>query len=231
MQDDAAAKPAEVGVQRIKVDLHVHTCYSKDALVSLEEVIAAALRRGLGALAILDHNTIDGALALRAMAPFAVIVGEEIMTSEGEMGGLFLREVIPPGLTPAQTVMRIQEQGGLVYIPHPFDSIRNARLRESALLAILDQVDAIEVLNARVLRSRDNERAKRFAQTHGLPGGAGSDAHSAPEIGQAYVDMEPFTDRDSFLRSLARGRVCGSLSLPHVHLFTTWAKIRKCLRI
>jgi predicted metal-dependent phosphoesterase TrpH len=230
-QDDAKRNPAQAGVQRIKVDLHVHTCYSKDSLLSLEEVIAAAQRRGLGALAVLGHNTIDGALALRAMAPFPVIVGEEVFTTEGEVAGLFVQEVIPPGLTPAQTVERIQEQGGLVYVPHPFDSIRRPTLRQSGLMAILDQVDAIEVLNARVLLRSDNERAKRFAQTHRLPAGAGSDAHAALEIGQAYVEMEPFTDRDSFLRSLASGQVCGGISSPLVHLFTTWAKIRKRMRI
>jgi predicted metal-dependent phosphoesterase TrpH len=232
MQDDATVRnPTQVHVQRIKVDLHVHTCYSKDSLLSLEDVIAAAVRRGLGAVAILDHNTIEGALALRAVAPFPVIVGEEIFTTEGEVAGLFLQEIIPPRLTPAQTVERIQAQGGLVYIPHPFDSIRGARLRESALMAILDQVGAIEVLNARVIRPGDNERARRFAQMHGLPGGAGSDAHSTVEIGQAYVEMEPFTDRDGFLRSLAGGQVCGGISSPHVHLFTTWAKIRKRMKI
>ena len=115
MQDDATAlNRAEVDVQRIRIDLHVHTCYSKDSLLSPEDVIAAAARRGLGAVAILDHNTIEGALALRDIAPFPVIVGEEIFTTEGEVAGLFLQEVIPPGLTPVQTAERIQQQGGLV---------------------------------------------------------------------------------------------------------------------
>jgi predicted metal-dependent phosphoesterase TrpH len=233
MKQDDAAMPhsAQVDAPTIKVDLHVHTCYSKDCLLSLEDVTAAAQRRGLGALAVLDHNAIEGALALQALSPFTVIVGEEIYTTEGEIAGLFLRELIPPGLTPAQTVARIQEQGGLVYIPHPFERIRQARLNERALMEILDHVDAIEVLNARVMRPQDNGRAKRFAQAHDLPAGAGSDAHTAAEIGQAYVEMPPFTDPDSFLRSLSEGKVCGGLSLPHVHWFSTWAKIRKRLRM
>jgi predicted metal-dependent phosphoesterase TrpH len=231
-QDDAAMlHSAQVDAPTIKVDLHVHTCYSKDCLLSLEEVIATAQRQGLGALAVLDHNAIEGALALQALAPFAVIVGEEIYTTEGEIAGMFLRELIPPGLTPSQTVVRIQEQGGLVYIPHPFERIRQARLNERALMDILDHVDAIEVLNARVMHPQDNERAKRFAQAYDLPAGAGSDAHSAGEIGQAYVEMPPFTDPDSVLRSLSEGKVCGGLSLPHVHWFSTWAKIRKRLRM
>jgi len=231
-QDNAAMlHSAQVDAPTIKVDLHVHTCYSKDCLVSLEDVIAAAQRQGLGALAVLDHNAIEGALALQALAPFAVIVGEEIYTTEGEIAGLFLRELIPPRLTPMQTVARIHEQGGLVYIPHPFESIRQARLNERALMEVLDHVDAIEVLNARVMRPQDNARAVRFAQAHDLPAGAGSDAHTAAEIGQAYVEMPPFTDPDSFLRSLSKGKVGGGLSLPHVHWFSTWAKIRKRMRM
>ncbi|MBC7261726.1 MAG: PHP domain-containing protein, partial [Chloroflexi bacterium] len=123
---------------RIKVDLHIHTCYSPDSLTSLEAVIAAALERGLGALAITDHNAIEGALALQRMAPFPVIVGEEILTAEGDIIGLFLQELIPPKLTPAQTIARIREQGGVVYIPHPFDFRRSA-LPEPVLYSLLEQ--------------------------------------------------------------------------------------------
>ncbi|MBC7233199.1 MAG: PHP domain-containing protein [Chloroflexi bacterium] len=218
-------KPQDNSV-RIKVDLHIHTCYSPDSLTSLEAVIAAALERGLGALAITDHNAIQGALALQRMAPFPVIIGEEILTSEGDIIGLFLQELIPPRLTPLQTIARIREQGGLVYIPHPFDYRRSA-LPQPTLFAILDQVDAMEVLNARTLLPALNERAQRFAQERGLLCGAGSDAHTAAEIGQAYVEIPPFRDRDSFLHSLAEATVHGTPSLPHVHLFSTWAKIWK----
>ncbi|MGQ9493655.1 MAG: PHP domain-containing protein [Anaerolineae bacterium] len=217
---------AQNGNRRIKVDLHIHTCYSPDSLTPLEAVIAAAQERNLGALAITDHNAIEGALALRRMAPFSVIIGEEILTTEGDIIGLFLHELIPPGLSPAQTIARIHEQGGLVCIPHPFDHQRSA-LPEPVLYAILEEVDAIEVFNARALLPTLNERAQRFAREHGLLCGAGSDAHTAAEIGQAYVEMEPFTDRDGFRRSLADATVHGALSWPHVHLFSTWAKIWK----
>jgi len=228
MQDDTTAvRPSPSDPQRIKVDLHVHTCYSPDSLTSLENVITMSVRRGLGALAITDHNSIEGALVLRGMAPFPIVVGEEIDTSEGEITGLFLEEPIPRGLTPAETVARIKEQGGLVYVPHPFDLQRRHRLRESALRSILDDVDIFEVLNARVLWPAHNARARRFAQTHGLLMGAGSDAHTPLEIGRAYVEMAPFTNRDSFLDSLAAARVRGMLSGPHVHLFSTWAKAAK----
>jgi len=229
MHKDATFKAARSPTSTIKVDLHIHSSYSRDSLTSLQEIIATAQQRGLGAVAILDHNTIAGGLALREIAPFPVIVGAEMMTTAGEVAGLFLSEEIPRGLSPQETVARIREQGGLVYVPHPFDSLRKSRLEEPALMAILDRVDILEVLNARVVRPADNERARLFAEAHGLPGGAGSDAHAPVEIASAYVEMAPFEGSDSFLRSLAQGHVCGSESPAHVHLFSTWAKIRKLL--
>jgi predicted metal-dependent phosphoesterase TrpH len=225
--DIQAARPSPATSKGIKVDLHVHTCYSSDCLLSLEDLVTAAERRGLGAVAVLDHNEVEGALALKEIAPFYVIVGEEVYTTEGEVAGLFLRERVPPGLPLEQAVARIKGQGGLLYIPHPFDRYRHSALGEAALLRILDQVDAIEVLNARALQAADNEKAMQFAELNGIPGGAGSDGHSPGEIGQAYVEMEPFVDKDGFLVSLSQAQIGGGVSSPHVHLYTTWAKIRK----
>ncbi len=222
-----AEHAADAGNGLIQVDLHVHTCYSTDSLTSLEEVIAAVERRGLGGVAITDHNSVAGALELQRAAPFPVIVGEEVMTAEGEIVGLFLQECIHPGLTPAETVAQIRAQGGVVYVPHPFDAYRDSTLRESALMEIIDEVDALEVLNARVTLPAHNELAKNLARTRHLLSGGGSDAHTPFEIGQAYVEMQPFADKAGFQRSLAAGRVRGGLSLPHVHLFSTWAKIQK----
>ncbi len=211
---------------RWRVDLHIHTCYSPDSLTRLEEVIAAALKCGLGALAVTDHDAMEGALALSRIAPFPVVVGEEIDTGEGEITGLFLNEFIPPGLGPERTVNTIRAQGGLVYVPHPFDRQRRP-LGESGLFSVLAHIDVIEVLNARVRKPEFNNQAARFAREHGLPGGAGSDAHTPGEIGQAYVEMDPFVDRDSFMASIARANVAGSVSGHHVHLYSTWAKLRK----
>ncbi len=211
---------------RWRVDLHIHTCYSPDSLTRLEEVIAAAARRGLAALAITDHDAVDGALALARIASFPVIVGEEIETGDGEIIGLFLKEFIPPRLGPAETVARIRRQGGVVYVPHPFDHHRFP-LREPTLQALASEVDLVEVLNARVSNAAFNARAASFARQHNLPGGAGSDAHSPGEIGRAYVEMEPFTDRDSFMSSIARATVGGTVSGFHVHFLSTWAKLIK----
>jgi predicted metal-dependent phosphoesterase TrpH len=226
MHAGTAAKSLPGSVSRIRVDLHIHTCYSEDSLMTLDEVVEAALARGLGALAITDHDAIEGALTLSRMAPFPVIVGEEVDVGDGEIIGLFLQELIPPKLGAVETIARIRAQSGLVYIPHPFDNHRYP-LPEPVLRSLLHDVDAIEVLNARVTVPALNERAARFARDHAVPCGAGSDAHTPGEIGRAYVEMEPFVDRDSFLNSLARGRIGGRESGRHVHLFSTWAKMWK----
>ena len=211
----------------MRFDLHVHTCHSKDSLMAPDEIIRAVLGRGLDGLAITDHNSIEGALTLRGMAPFLVIVGEEIATREGEIIGLFLREAIPRGLSPEETIAAIREQQGLVYVPHPFDRIRRNALGARVLERIAQQVDALEVLNARNFLPQDNELARRFAESHGLAMGAGSDGHIPSEIGRAYVEVEPFDGPASFLAALRRGRVVGSLSSPLVHVATTCVKLRR----
>jgi hypothetical protein len=178
-------------------------------------------------LAITDHNTIAGALALSKLSPLPILVGEEIRTSRGEIIGLLLREEIPPDLTPARTVRLVHEQGGVVYVPHPLDRMRRSVLDIGALMEIISEVDLIEVLNARVTFSLDNRNAEELARSHGLLRGAGSDAHQGFEIGQAYVEMPAFMDAPSFLRSLSQGQVHGRASSPLVHVGSTYAKFAK----
>jgi len=213
----------------MKVDLHIHTHRSRDCLMEPDAIIRKAQQRGLDALAILDHGTISGALELARIAPFLIIVGEEIKTTRGEIGGLFLRETIPSGLSPTETVKAIRAQGGIVYLPHPLDRLRRSVLSREALCEIIGQVDIVETFNARVTFPADNANARRLAEDLGLPGGGGSDAHCTYEIGRAYVVMPPYSGRDSFLEQIARGRVAGTLSLPWVHLASTWAKRYKKL--
>ncbi len=214
----------------MRVDLHVHTRCSPDALTTPRELWLWARRRGLDALAITDHNTIAGALALAQGAPLPIIVGEEIRTTAGEMIGLFLRREIPAGLTPHETAARIHDQGGLVYIPHPRDRWRrSSALTDEALLEVIGEADILEVWNARVAFVEDNRQAQALAEEHGLLCGAGSDAHQGYEIGQAYVILPPFHDAPSFLRSLAQGTIHGRTSPPVVHLGSTWARLAKGL--
>ena len=213
----------------IKIDLHVHTCYSDDSLTPLDTIVEVCRRKGLDAVAITDHNAIEGALALHEIAPFPVIVGEEIKTTRGEIIGLFLSEVIPKGLSPQETIAAIREQGGIVYVPHPLDRVRRSPVGPRVLDSILEQVDALEIFNSRVLLPSDNERARRLAEARGIPGGAGSDAHTAREIGRAYVEMPTFDGPEDFLDKLHRGTIHGRLSFLDVHFYSTYARVREML--
>ena len=213
----------------VKVDLHVHTEYSPDCLTPCEDLIRWARRRQLDAVAITDHNTIEGALALSATSPIPIIIGEEVRTTRGEIIGLFLREEIPMHLSPSETVRIIHGQGGLVYVPHPMARVRRSALEFGALMQIIDDVDIIETFNARAAFSLDNKRAQELARSYGLPSGAGSDAHQGFEIGHAYVEMPAFTDARSFLESIRRGKVRGRLSSPLVHVGSTYARLAKGL--
>src|SRR2546423_8606943 len=189
---------------RIRVDMHSHTRLSKDSLNDPRKVVQAAAERGLGALCVTDHNALANALAMSQMPdlPIRVTPSEEVKTSEGEIIGYFLSELVPKGLTPEETVKRIKGQGGLVGVPHPFDTMRSgSRLKTPALdrLVQAGMIDMIEVFNARAAKAEDNERALEYARQHGLAMSAGSDAHTLAEIGRAYMEVAPFDTPEEFL--------------------------------
>jgi predicted metal-dependent phosphoesterase TrpH len=210
----------------IRADLHIHTIYSGDSKSRLEQIIARCNDVGINCIAVTDHNTIAGAVKVQQMAPFKVIVGEEIHTASGEVIGYFMTQEIPGRLPVAETVRRIKEQGGLVAVPHPFDRLRGSAIQRPALESILPDVDIIEVLNARSFLKHYNAMAERFAQKHGLVASAGSDAHTLGEIGRTYVEMPDFDSRDDFLKALAQGKIMGQVSPRIVHLKSTWAKLK-----
>ncbi len=213
----------------LKADLHIHTEYSIDCDTSLDEIVARCQQLGIGCVAIADHGTIDGALKLREMAPFMVIVAEEILTPDGEIMGLFLEETIPSGISADEAVAAIKAQGGLVSIPHPFDRLRGSAINDQVLERLVSQdlVDALEVLNSRSILGRGLALARLFAGKHCLAKMAGSDAHSPSEIGHAYLEMPQFEGRDDFLKAVARSKVCGGRSSPLVHLRSMANKLRK----
>lgn len=201
-----------------RLDLHLHSSYSYDCLVSPRDVVAAARRAGLDGIALTDHNEIRGALQLAEEwrdGPFVVIPGEEIETADGEIIGLFLREWIPPGLRAEETVALIREQGGLVYVPHPLARGVPPRIREEALLRILPQVDILEGFNGRIPLAIDDLRAQAMALEHGKAVGAGSDAHFPFEYGRAWVEVEPFASPGEFLENLRRGEIVGWRKTPY----------------
>jgi hypothetical protein len=211
----------------MKVDLHVHTRYSPDSLTEPQDVVRWAVRAGLDAVAVTDHDTIEGAQALAASSSFPIVVGEEIRTSEGEVSGLFLRQHVAPGQTAKETMRQIHAQGGIVCMPHPLDRLRDLALGRDRLLGLVEHVDIVEVLNARVLFGRDNDDADALAREYGLLRGAGSDAHLGSEIGRAFVEVPSFHDAPSLLRAMIQASVHGSCSGLLVHLGSTYAKVVK----
>jgi predicted metal-dependent phosphoesterase TrpH len=155
-----------------------------------------------------------------------VIIGEEVKSSEGEIIGLFLKELVPRGLSPEDTVRAIHEQGGVATIPHPYDPFRRSVITRAALERIVDSVDAVEGYNCRNIFQRHDDAAQATARRAGKPLTAGTDAHSPIEVGGVYVEMEPFETAAEFLAALPAGRIVGRRSLPLVHWISTYAKVR-----
>jgi predicted metal-dependent phosphoesterase TrpH len=193
-------------VALIRVDLHLHTSASFDSQSDPLQVARRCQSLGLGPVFVTDHDTIDGALRMRAEVPeVEVVVGEEIATTRGELIGLFLQEAIPTGLQPADAVREIKAQGGLVYLEHPFDNFRR-RLQQESIEELADEFDIVEVWNARSSQEM-NEKAEDLALTLGVPFGAGSDAHRLEEIGSVHLEMEAFAGPTEFLLALGAGRI------------------------
>ena len=190
--------------------MHSHTMWSGDSTTTPDEIAVAVAEAGIDVLCITDHNAIKGAVDLVDRLPCRVIVGEELRTHAGEIIGLFLNERIPVGVQPDEAARAIRAQGGIVYIPHPFDPMRR-NISEPALDALIDArlVDAIEVINAKTSLRSLNERAASIAVAHDLAAGAGSDAHVPDAIGAAYVEMPDFDGPDDFLAKLRLGRPVG----------------------
>lgn len=211
------------------VDLHSHTLWSKDCLTSFETIIQLCRQRGIHRIAITDHNTADGALKMAAIAPDLVIPGEEIMTPQGEILAYFVQESVPAGLPPEETIRRLRDQGAVVSVSHPFDRLRKGAWQEADLLRIVDQVDAIEVFNARCMFAADNVRAIHFARQHGLCGTAGSDAHTPLEYGRAVLRVQPFNNAMELRDRLHSAQVVERLSPWFVHVGSKAAKWSKKL--
>ncbi len=190
----------------IEVDLHMHTDHSGDCATPVEVLLQTARDRGLGAIAITDHNEVSGALEAAAIAEgmddLKVIVAEEVKTAEqGEVIGLFLKEKIPKGLTMDETVAAIREQGGLVYVPHPFDRFHSVPDYEH-LLDIVEEVDLLEVFNPRVALTAFNEEAVRFASKYRIVPAAGSDSHVAQGLGSVRQRIHDFDGPAEFLEAM-----------------------------
>ena len=211
----------------LQVDFHSHTSVSKDSLTSPERFVAAVGRKKLDRVVVTDHNGIAGAQAAYTLDPERIIVGEEIMTTKGEILAAFVTEEIPRGLSPQETIKRLRDQCAFISVSHPFDSWRNGAWKLEDLLEITPLVDAIEILNARCTNASDNQKAVEFALVHHLPGTAGSDAHAAFELGKARLVLPQFTGPDELRKVIGDGQVQGGLSPFWVHFASYYARWRK----
>jgi predicted metal-dependent phosphoesterase TrpH len=211
----------------IKADLHIHTLYSPDSNNALDDIIKCCIKKGINCISVCDHGTAEGALKLKSIAPFKIIVSEEILTPCGEIMGMFLKESIPSHISPEEAIKRIKEQDGLVCIPHPFDKFRSSANQGKDLESIKEQIDVIEVFNARTLPFQNRKLPLEFAQKYHLKQSAGSDAHAISEIGTAYVEIPDFETKDEFLEALRKGKIGGHSSSPLVHFLSVKNKIMK----
>lgn len=211
----------------LKADFHIHTEYSMDCNTSLDKIIKRCGEVGVNCITVSDHGVIEGALEMQKRAPFKVIVAEEILTTQGEIIGMFLKEVIPSELPVSETIARIREQGGLVCIPHPFDLIRTSALKDKVIEEIAGEIDIIEVFNARNPLPHSSAKARAFAEKHGMAMSAGSDAHTTNEIGNAWVEMPEFSGSDDFLEALRAGEITGRRTNVLNHFYSTWARVKK----
>lgn len=217
-------------MNQILVEFHSHTNASKDSLTGPEELIAAARAKGIDRLIITDHNTIAGACLAQQLDPNLVIVGEEIMTTQGEILAAYVSEEIPAGLSPQETIRQLRQQVAFISVSHPFDKMRSGGWRESDLLEILPLVDAIEVFNSRCMLPRFNRAARRFAERHNVPGTVGSDAHAAFEVGRSLMRLDPFEGPDEMRNVIRRGVPQTRWSPPWFHFSSRYATIRKGMR-
>ena len=187
---------------KIKADLHVHSTYSQDSLITLKDLVYYARKKGLAAVAVTDHNRIDGALKIAKETDFLIIPGMEISSRDGHIVALNVQEVIDKGLSADETVDKIQKAGGLAVAVHPFALLKGS-LGEHAN----GKFDAIETINASAFPfNRNSKKAEEVAARYGKPRVAGTDAHYAPAIGCAYTLIEAEPNVNDILKAIAKGQ-------------------------
>jgi predicted metal-dependent phosphoesterase TrpH len=215
----------------LRVEFHCHTVFSKDSLTSPQKLVDVGRRKGIGRVIITDHNTIGGALAAQAIDPNLIIIGEEIMTTRGEILAAFVTEEIPARLSPQETIQRLRDQNAFISVSHPFDEFRSGGWEEPDLLEIIPLIDAIEVYNSRCMRPVFNRRAIEFAKKYDIAGTVGSDAHVAFELGRSLVLLEPFEGPDELRKVIRNAKYQMRWSPPWIHLTSRYATLRKRIKL
>lgn len=187
-----------------KIDLHTHSTASPDGGITQQQYAHALRTNQLDLIAVTDHNRIDAALELHQSLGDRIIVGEEIMTTNGEIIGLYLEQPVRAGLSPLETIRQIKDQGGIVYIPHPFESVRSG-LPPSVLEEIMDDIDIVEVCNGRAFLQNRSSQAMVWAKLNRIIGAASSDAHGVRGLGKTYTRVPEVPQKDGLLKVMAQG--------------------------
>jgi len=211
----------------LRLEFHCHTIYSKDSLVRLENLLKTCEKKSIDRIVISDHNTTRGAFEAQKLDPQRVIIGEEILTQKGELLAAYMKEEIPAGLTPFETIKHLRDQGAFISVSHPFDKLRSGHWQVEDLLEIAPLVDAIEVFNARCMSPDFNRLATEFARRHDLAGTVGSDAHAAFELGRAAMLLPDFNDAKSLKAILPQAIYETRLSSPFVRFTSRYAVLYK----
>lgn len=217
---------------KLRADFHSHSNYSRDSVIGPEAFVDGCVRKGVTCIAVTDHNEIEGAFVIeklaaeRASGRLKVVVGEEVKTAEGEIIGLFLKDLVARGMSPEDTIDAIHEQGGLAVIPHPYDIFRRSVLTDEAIERVKTQVDAIEGFNCRNILAKHDQKARDTAAGVDKPTTLGTDSHCPWELGGALLELDDFETPGELLQSLRGGRIVGHRSKPWVHWVSTYAKIR-----
>ena len=210
-------------MNHIQIELHCHSIFSKDSLVTPKSLLRTCREKKIAKVAITDHNSIRGATQAKMLDPDRVIIGEEIMTTQGEILAFFVQKEIPAFLDPLEVIDRLRQQGAYISVSHPFDNFRKGSWLLPELEAIAPLVDAIEVFNARCYQEEANQNAVEFAKKWNLGGTGGADAHTNAELGQAKMYLPDFSTRDEFAKSVRSAHIEGVRSSGLVHLSSRWA--------
>ena len=215
----------------IKAEFHTHTHYSHDSFLGKFAYLFMLKLRKINAVAVTDHNTIEGAQYLKPFLEkhgIKVIIGEEIFTSQGEIIGLFLKENIPPCLTAKETAEEIKKQGGIVYVPHPYDTKRSKTvLKEDAIASIKTMIDVMEIHNGRNISDVFSEKQKELAERYNICPIIGSDAHTAAELGRNYIIINDFTTAEELLTNLKSATFVTKKVLKSAHTATKVVRLLK----
>lgn len=213
----------------INVDFHTHSTDSPDGGITDDQYEQLLADGPLQCIAVTDHNTIDGALRLRKRLGKAIIVGEEIETARGEIIGLFLKSAVPAGLDLPEAIEAIKAQGGIVYLPHPFETVRKG-IKKSDLASLVKHIDIVEVYNGRAVAQNKGPQAAVWARLHHKPGAASSDAHGIKGMATAYTTMAEMPTAETLMALM--GKVHLTTKRPPIHslLYPKMHRVRRALK-